>query len=304
MKILIAGATGLIGTSLVEAFQNRYEITVLGRDHHKIKSLFEDKVHSLTWDELTSADANQFDLVYNLCGQNIGNKRWSPQVKQEIINSRTDSNHRLIDWLISQDAHPQYFSASAIGIYGLQSPDDASSFNEDTVIEHPQPRDFLMEVGMQWEQSLQRAIDYGLSVTMTRFGVVLKHNEGFLKKLAPSFYCGLGSIIGTGNQMISWIHIDDLIDAVDFLIKHNSSGPYNISSPHPVAQKQFAKAFAQTLHRPLFLKTPTWVMRTMFGEMGECLINQGARVYPKRLIELGFKFDYPDIDTALNNLYQ
>ncbi len=303
MNILLAGASGLVGQSLVSALKNHHQITVLGRDKTHLNKVFADTVQYLDWDELNACDANSFDLVYNLSGQSIGNKRWSPEVKANIISSRTQTNHKLIQWIIKYHAKPRYFCANAIGIYGLQQTGDLATYDEDSVIAYDKPRDFLQEVGVRWEQSLNPALDYGLKVTTTRFGVVLKKDEGFLKKLALSFKLGAGSVIGSGEQILSWIHHEDLTRAVQFLVNSDSSGAYNLSAPHPCTQAEFARAFAQALHRPLFLKTPAFVMNLLFGEMGESLINQGQRVYPKRLIDAGFHFNYPDILQALTHIY-
>ncbi len=121
-----------------------------------------------------------------------------------------------------------------------------------------------------------------------------------LKKLYPSFYLGLGSIIGDGAQIISWIHIDDLVSAVLFLLnKPELSGPFNVTSPQPVSQAQFARTLAKTMHRPLFFKIPAILIRLLFGEMGECLLLKGQRVIPKRLLDTGFQFRYPTLEKAL-----
>jgi uncharacterized protein (TIGR01777 family) len=161
--------------------------------------------------------------------------------------------------------------------------------------------DFLSTVAIAWEKALKPAIDAGIPVTILRFGVVLKRRQGFLKKLAPSFYCGLGAVIGEGAQPLSWIHHQDLAQAVDFLISHpNLSGPFNLCSPHPVTQKTFATAYAQALNRPLWLTLPKRVIKLLFGQMGDELINQGQAVLPSTLNAAGFEFKYPRIDDALS----
>lgn len=300
MNFLIAGGTGFIGQNLIDSLPEENKITVVGRDKEKIKKIFAYKVQAHNWQELDTLDAQQFDVIINLSGYNISAARWSAEVKSKIINSRVRTNNTLIQWIIKQKSKPRYYCANAIGIYGLQKNDDPTAFDENTMIDKNHPKDFLQEVGMQWEQSLQPALDYGLPVTITRFGVVLKRGEGILKKLCPSFNLGLGSVIGDGKQTISWIYIEDLILAFRFLFMHHEQiGPFNLASPNPVSQKEFAATLAKVMHKPLFLRTPTWVISLLFGEMGECLINSGTRVLPKRLLEEGFHFSHPNLIDAL-----
>ena len=171
-------------------------------------------------------------------------------------------------------------------------------------VDEAQPKDFLSEICIRWQQALDEAVKHDIPVTITRFGVVLAREGGMLKKLYPSFYLGAGSQIGHGNQVLSWVYIDDLVRAYDYLIDNPElQGPVHVTSPKPCRQKEFAKAFAATLNRPLWLTTPAWVIRLLFGEMGDALINHGQRVVPQRLTEHGFVFQYPEIDAALAQAY-
>lgn len=297
MNILIAGASGFIGSELANHLSHNHKITALGRTLVKLESFSKD-ISRLTWDSLTRHDAKQYQLIINLSGSSIGAKRWSSKVKKELIESRTETNRQLIDWLIHHQAKPRFFCANAIGIYGAQE------FSEDSFDEeHPIPEvsdDFLQQIGLFWEQSLNSAIAAGIAVATLRFGVVLKQGEGMLKKLELPFRLGLGSVLGSGQQALSWIYYKDLINAIDFLITHKEvTGPVNITSPYPVTQKEFAQVLAKALRRPLFLKTPGFVINTFFGEMGDYLLLKGQRVLPKRLSELGFKFTYPKIESVL-----
>ena len=299
MNILIAGASGFIGTGLVNHLSQNHKITVVGRTLEKLESIFSKDIRQLTWSDLKFHDAKQYDIIINLSGSSIGAKRWSPKVKKELIESRTETNRQLIDWLIHHQAKPRFFCANAIGIYGAHAVSE-ESFDE----EHPLPEssnDFLQHIGLVWEQSLNNAIKAGIPVTSLRFGVVLKQGEGMLKKLELPFYLGFGSVLGSGNQILSWIYYKDLISAIDFLIAHPEiKGPINITSPYSVTQKEFAKSLAKALKRPLFLKTPGLVVKILFGEMGDNLLLKGQRVLPKRLNELGFKFTYPKIEHVLS----
>lgn len=300
MNILIAGASGLIGQELIHGMYKEHQFTVLGRHKDSLRQVFHNGTISVSWDELDNLDASHFDAVINLCGLNIAASRWSPKVKDELISSRVQTSEILVQWILKQNAKPHIYCANAVGIYGLQENGDPHVLTEDTEIDLVDPKDFLSEIGIRWQQALKDAEDAGLAVTTTRFGVVLKKGKGFLGKLYPSFICGLGSVIGDGRQVLSWVDSDDLVNAYRFLLNHPKiTGPVNITSPNPCMQKDFAKAFAQSLHRPLLLTTPAFVMRLLFGEMGDCLINRGQRVMPKRLLEAGFEFKRANIQEAL-----
>jgi uncharacterized protein (TIGR01777 family) len=303
MNILIAGASGFIGTVLVNQLSHHHKITVLGRKLEKLDRVFSKDINQFTWSNLTNQDATQFDLIINLSGSSVGAQRWSSSVKKELIESRTLTNQQLIEWLIRQKAKPRFFCANAIGIYGAQELSQ-NVFDEDSPLPLSSD-DFLQQIGLAWEQSLQIATDAGIPVTTLRFGVVLKQGEGMLKKLELPFRLGLGSIVGSGQQMLSWIHYKDLVRAINFLIEHpDVIGAVNITAPYPITQQEFAKELAKALKRPLFIKTPGWFIKTLFGEMGDYLLLKGQKVLPKRLTELEFKFSYPKIETALTEEYE
>lgn len=303
-NLLIAGGTGLIGQELIHALLPNYHITVLSRSKSHVRTIFGNQVKACSWDELAQLDASSYQAVINLCGKSIAASRWDETVKQDIIDSRVNTNTALINWLISHEAKPHFYSANAIGIYGLQQKDDKTAFDEDTPLDFTHPKDYLSKVGMAWQNSLNPAIEYGMPVTITRFGVVLKQGEGMLQKMAPAFKFGLGSVIGDGRQVISWVHYQDVVRAYEFLLNNPQlTGAFNVTSPNPVTQRIFAKMLAKTLKRPLLLKTPAWLIRLLFGEMGEALLNQGQRVIPKRLPEHGFAFSYTTLQDALDKEY-
>jgi uncharacterized protein (TIGR01777 family) len=302
LNLLIAGATGFIGTKLVAALQSKHTITALGRDKKKLRRQFDHSIHTLDWTSLPDLDARAYDCIIHLCGYNLAASRWNARVKEEIIQSRVATTSALVAWAIKHEAKPHFICANAVGIYGMQDNTDKATFDEDSVIDLENPRDFMGEIGIRWQQALEPAIDYGLNVTSARFGVVLGYGDGMLKKLLPSFYLGLGSIIGDGKQMISWIHIDDVVGAILFLVdKPHLTGAFNITAPNPVSQSEFARALAKTIHRPLFLKIPAVMIRLLFGEMGDCLLLHGQRVIPHRLLTLGYHFHYPHLIDALRD---
>ena len=302
MNILIAGASGFIGRSLVNALKVEHQLTVLGRDLNTLQRHFTKQINKVTWDRLTSLDASTFDAVINLSGYNIAASRWTPEVKNKLIASRVESITALTNWLIEKNAKPHFLSANAVGIYGLQANGAKEALDEDSDIDIEHPSDFLSEIGIGWQDALQPAIDHGIPVTSLRFGVVLKRGEGMLKKLAFSFYLGLGAIVGDGTQVISWVHIDDVVGAISFLLERPTlTGAFNVTSPHPISQSELARTLAKTMHRPLFLKMPAFVIRAMFGEMGDCLLLKGQRVMPKRLGEAGYVFIHPTLADALEH---
>lgn len=305
MNILIAGASGFIGRELIKVLSKTHRVSVLGRKMNRLEQCFPDTLDKLTWENLNSRDAKQFEIIINLSGSNIGAKRWNQAIKQELIESRTLTNKKLIDWLIKQEAYPHYFCANAVGIYGAHDK-NTSSFDENSPINDTNAtNDFLIKISLAWQQSLQPAIDRGIKVTTLRFGVVLRKGEGMLKKLEMPFSLGLGSIFGNGQQIISWIHYTDLVSAMVFLLEHlDVTGAINITSPNPISQKDFATDFAAVLKRPLFLRMPAFFVKALFGEMGDYLILKGQSVIPKRLLELNFKFQYPTLTAALKQEYQ
>ena len=181
MNILIAGASGFIGHELVHALCDEHQITALGRNKSILTREFPKNIACCSWEELPNLDANQFDAVINLCGLNIAESRWNDKIKKELIDSRVNTCNTLINWIIKHQAKPHFICANAVGIYGLQDKDDKRTFDENTLIDFVNPRDFLSEIGIKWQMALQPAIDYGMPVTSTRFGVVLKKGQGMLK---------------------------------------------------------------------------------------------------------------------------
>jgi len=305
MNILIAGASGFIGSELVKALQSHHTIAVLGRDIHALQKHFAREISLITWENLPQLNATHYHAVINLCGHNIAASRWSKHVKEELIHSRVKTNERLISWLNSQNAKPHLICANAVGIYGLQMNGDPEIFDENSPIDIKHPRDFMSEIGVRWQESLAPAIEHNIPVTTMRFGVVLKKGQGLLKKLMPSFWMGMGSVLGDGKQILSWVHIDDVIAAILFLLNRpDLTGAFNITSPNPLSQKEFARTLATTLHRPLLLKIPAKVIQFLLGEMGDSLLLKGQRVFPKRLIGEGYQFIYPNCADALKREFQ
>lgn len=309
MQRIIAGATGLIGQYLVNHWlQQGHVITVIGRSHEHIKKIFADRVKAITWDTLTQADLQSAEVIINLAGASVGEKAWTDARKKEIIKSRIDSTNHIATLLAPLGKKsPPFFNASAIGIYGLQ---DAliqglpNAFTEENAIDWNHAPDFLSHVGRLWEQATQAAINAGARVVFLRFGVVLAKKGGALPLLIKPFKLFLGGKLGNGQQAFSWVAIDDVIRAIDFLLaKQDSVGAYNVVAPQCVRQETFAKTLAKVMRRPSWLAMPTFMLQKLLGkEMANELLLSGQHVYPKRLCEAGFHFDYPTIELALSHL--
>lgn len=301
MQILIAGASGFIGQNLVPSLANDHNITLLGRDVHRLKIQF--PLHrAIDWLGLQTEFATDYHLVINLCGENIGDKLWTNARKSKILESRLETTEKLCDWALKSKT-PQslrFLNASAVGIYGLNTTHNT----EDTPIEKQQ-NCFSQQVVHAWESIAKKKLENQIDYTLMRFGVVLKKQCGMLKKLEMPYKLGMASTLGQGNQRISWVHIEDLVRAILFIIKNPTlSGPVNIVAPEVVTQKEFAKTLAKALHRPFFLKTPQLLIKLLFGQMGEELLLSGQEVISKRLNERGFLFQYPTLEKAIFHEYK
>lgn len=300
MKILIAGASGLVGKSLVSCLAKEHEITVLGRDSALLKKIFP-KHHAINWPELKKESATNYQLVINLCGESIAAKHWSRQQKTKIVQSRVETTQTLANWALTSSTPEllRFLNASAVGIYGLNT----SENTEDRRIAI-QKKSFSQQIVREWESIVKKKLENKISYTLMRFGVVLKKHQGFLKKLELPYKLGLASILGDGQQAISWVHIEDLVRAIGFIINTPTLiGAVNIVAPDIVSQKKFAQTLAKALHRPCFLKTPSRFIEVFFGQMGQELLLSGQAVIPKKLNESGFSFYYPTLEKALFQEY-
>ncbi|MDR3477168.1 MAG: TIGR01777 family oxidoreductase [Gammaproteobacteria bacterium] len=310
MHKVIAGATGLIGKQLVNHWlKQSNRVSVIGRQKEKIVNTFGNRVNALEWQELTPGIFEDVDLVVNLAGASIGEKLWSSARKEVILKSRLDATQHLVSLLVPLGAAaPALFNASAIGVYGLQAEATEglpTPFDEKTPIDWNAAPDFLSEVAREWEKATLPAVTSGIRVVNLRFGVVLAKDEGALPQIARPFYFGMGGPIGSGCQPMSWVALTDVIGAIDFLSeKPEISGPVNVVAPQAVTQKAFAKALGRALHRPSFFPMPGFLFKLILGQMADELLLRGQNVYPRRLLDVGFHFSYPDLASALASVYQ
>jgi uncharacterized protein (TIGR01777 family) len=297
-KILISGASGLIGTSLIRASgANQISLTRLVR-----KSRPESQ-QEICWSPQFSpamADAAQlegFDAVIHLSGANIGAHRWTAAYKREIVESRVQSTHALAQLLAGLKNPPRAFlCASATGIYGNRG--------DEILTESSAPGSgFLAETCVQWEAAAQPAKDAGIRVVHLRFGAGLSLEGGALAKLLPIFRMGLGGKLGSGKQWMSWMSLPDVVSAIFHIIQEAQlSGPVNMVSPILVTNAEFTRTLANVLHRPAIFTVPAFALRIVVGEMADEAVLASTRVLPARLAETGFHFQHARLALALETL--
>jgi uncharacterized protein (TIGR01777 family) len=299
MKILITGGTGFVGTQLTSRFiQEGNEVTILtrslkesGQPTKGVSYLRGDPTRKGPWQEAIPGH----DVIINLAGASIFSK-WSDEYKKLIRDSRVFTTRNIIEGIPSKfEKEISLVSTSAVGYYGFHGDEELDE-------ESPPGNDFLARLAIEWEAEALKAKEKGARVVITRFGIVLGKKGGVLGQMIPLFKKFIGGPIGSGQQWFSWVHIKDLAEAFAFLIKHPEiSGPINVCSPNPVKNKDLAKALGRALHRPSFMPAPGFMVKLVLGEFGSVIL-EGQRVIPKRLIENGFVFKYPDIEKALQGI--
>ncbi|MCW5947292.1 MAG: TIGR01777 family oxidoreductase [Fimbriimonadales bacterium] len=290
MKILVSGASGMIGSALLPLLSSLgHEVVRIVRKNPNGSDVFWDSKSG----SLTPSDLSAFDAVIHLAGEPIS-KRWTEDQKQEIRRSRVAATSAIAQ-AIAQSARPPscFISASAIGIYGDRGEE---LLDEDS----PLGEGFLAAVGEEWESAAKTAASERTRVVNTRFGVVWSKKGGALAKILPIFKFGLGGRLGDGSQYWSWISLDDVVGALAHILNSSTiSGPVNVVAPNPVTNLEFTRTLAKVLQRPAWFPVPAFAARAIAGPMVDELLFFSARVYPKRLIESGFEFHYPTLEEAL-----
>lgn len=296
MHILLTGGTGLIGQRLCQYWLAKgHQLTVWSRRPEQVGRLCGAGVRGI--DRLEAFGDQTLDAVVNLAGAPIADRPWSSARRALLWGSRITLTEQLLAWLEQRQQRPSVLiSGSAVGWYG-----DGGE-RELTEASRPVKEDFASQLCIAWEETAQQAEALGIRVVLVRTGLVLASEGGFLSRLRLPFKLGLGGPIGDGRHWMPWIHINDEIALIDFLLHHNdASGPYNACAPEPVRNREFAKRLGRALHRPAFLPLPAPLLRLGLGELSTLLLG-GQRVRPVRLLAAGFTFQFNDVQSALDEL--
>lgn len=300
MKVFMTGGTGFVGSFLSKELANQgHEVTILTR-REKPPAPAAPGIRFITGDPTQEGPwmgaVPEHDWIINLAGASIFN-RWTPAYKEEIINSRIRTTRNLVISLAEGDRRQFLCSTSAVGYYGPRG---------DEVLTEDSPQDsyFLARLAVDWEKEALKAQELGVRVVITRFGIVLGRSGGALGQMVPMFKRFLGGNLGSGQQWFSWIHQADQARAYTFLIEHPEvHGAVNFTAPKAVRNWELTRALGQVLHRPTFLPAPEAMMRLVLGEFADALLT-GQRVIPKKLMDAGFRFNFPTIESALKDLLE
>ena len=294
MKIVVSGASGLIGTQLVAKLS--------GSGHEVIRLVRRSpKSGEIQWNPksgtLDAAALEGADAVIHLSGAGIGDKRWTDGYRKEILDSRTTTTALLATTMASLSRKPSVFlSGSAIGLYGTRNDEQLTEVSTHGT-------GFLADVCEQWEAAAKPAVDAGIRTVYLRTGIVLTPKGGALKKLLPLFKLGVGGKFGNGKQWQSWISIDDEIGAIEHLLTANVSGAVNLTAPNPVTNAEFTKVLASVLKRPAIVPVPTFAPKILLGgELADALLFTGQRVIPAALNASGYMFKHTTLESAFRSL--
>jgi len=299
MKIVVAGATGFIGSLLVDRLWNQFHsLVLLSR-----RPPTEVGVPKKEWFSWTPGAGGEWestvdgaDGIINLAGEPIAGKRWSDAQKEKLRSSRIDSTRSLVSAIAKAQNKPKFLlNASAVGYYGPRG--------DEPVTETSRPGDdFLSQLCADWEAGALKAEAHGVRVARIRTGIVLGKGEGALKKMVPPFKMFLGGPLGSGKQWMPWIHIEDELGLLLFLMENEKAqGAFNATAPNPVTMEQFTKALGEVLNRPSWVSLPPSVLALMLGEMADMLLG-GQRAVPEAALKLGYRFKYSTIGEALRSL--
>jgi uncharacterized protein len=296
LKILISGSHGLVGRALIKHLSSKgHNVARLVREVPSSNST------DVEWHPeqgmIASEKMVNFDAVVHLAGESIASGKWTEEKKRRIRESRVFGT-QLLSKTLAQLTHPPgvFVSASAIGIYGNRG--------DELLTENSNPGDdFLARVCIDWEKSTAAAEEKGIRVVKPRFGIIMAKEGGALAKMLPPFRMGIGGKIGTGQQWMSWIALDDVVKGLEYVLNEETiSGPVNFVAPNPVTNATFTHSLGKSLGRPTFLPVPSFGARLAFGEMADALLLTSQKVEPKRLNESGFSFQYPDLKNALSHI--
>ena len=296
MRVLISGATGFIGRRLVHRLTDSgHELTALTRDVTRATKM----LPGVTFNQWNPGEAlpagliDSVDAVVNLAGESV-NGRWTKAKKDRILSSRVEVTRAIVDAMDATRDPKVLINASAVGIYGDRGDDVLTETS-------PAGEGFLKDVVVRWEDEARRAAAGGSRVAIMRFGIVLGPEGGALQKLLPLAKLGLSGPVGSGKQWWPWVHVDDLTKSIEEALGHEMSGVFNITSPQPVRQREFASVLGKVVHRPSFLPAPEFALRLAQGEFADELVFS-KRVMPAHLMDMGFHFDHVELESAFRHL--
>ncbi|MDQ0340040.1 uncharacterized protein (TIGR01777 family) [Caldalkalibacillus uzonensis] len=298
MRVAIVGGTGFIGRALIHyLLEQGDQVVLFSRSADVYRTVPDFKhVQLVSWPPQREAvSLAEMEAVVNLAGETI-NQRWNSKAKKRILSSRVETTRHLIGLIKEQNLNPKVLiNASAVGYYGTSV--------EDVFTEESGPgADFLAEVTQAWEKEADQAAHYGVRVAKMRLGVVLGHKGGALEKMLLPYRLFVGGTLGSGQQWVSWVHIRDVARAIAFaMVNSDIQGPVNVTAPHPVRMTTFGQTVAKVLGRPHWLPAPGFALKLLLGEMSD-LILKGQCVKPDKLLEAGFKFQFPHLEEALRDL--
>jgi uncharacterized protein len=302
MKILVTGSTGLVGSALVsELKQAGHTVCRLVRPGANRAAFRGSDGFEVRWDPATGelgAAAVGAEAVVNLAGASIADERWTAERKKVLRSSRVDTTRALVNALAKMAARPRVLvSASAIGFYGGRG--------EEILNEESEPgKDFLCEIAKEWEAEAEKGAALGIRVVRARFGVILAKNGGALPAMARPLRFGVGGKIGSGQQWISWISLEDVVKVLRLAVEDGTvRGAVNVVSPRPMRNAEFTSALAKALHRPALFPAPAFALRLALGEIADALLLASQRVVPAQLDKLGYKFLHSDLATTLARIY-
>ncbi len=304
MKVAITGATGFVGSRLVERLQKQgMKILVLTRNTASARRLFPANVYpdvEIIAYTPTASGSWQNEIancqgIVNLAGSPISEGRWTTERKQEILNSRKLTTQKIVEAIANSSTKPKVLvNASAIGYYGTS---ETATFDENS----PSSNDFLSEVCQVWETEAQKVTDSNVRLVILRFGIVLGMG-GALGKMITPFKLFAGGPIGSGEQWFSWIHLDDMVGLILYALTNSEmSGVYNGTAPKPVRMAELSTTMGKVMNRPSWLPVPAFAIEAMLGD-GAVVALEGQKVLPKRTLESGFKYQYSDLEPALKEI--
>jgi uncharacterized protein len=295
-EILITGGTGFIGRYLSEELMKEgHFVTIVTRSPEKYKNQTAKNQKYISWDDLSS-QMEKINIVINLAGENLFGQRWTDQVKKKIYDSRIFTTRKLVDAMRASVSKPEVLiSTSGVNYY--------QEAGDNILTESSKPGDdFLARVCIDWENEAGQAAELGVRVVIARFGIVLEKNGGVIEKMRLPFSLFAGGPIGSGDQFMPWIHMNDLCRSIIFAVKNRSiEGAYNACSPEPVTMNEFAASMGRVMRRPSFFRVPEFALNLILGEASKP-VTSSLRVQPKVLQLSDFEFEFEDIELALADI--